>query len=117
MREAERVSLFDKWMSGDEAKISRSMKGEKREEGRTLIRAGAAPGGGWGGQEAGLGDRGRKGEGRGTRGRRQKKKDSLSVVFCQGRNYTFTEVFSSNDGLHRSSRWIYEPISNMKYRH
>lgn len=46
-----------------------------------------------------------------------KKKDSLSAVFCQGRNYTFTEVFSSNDGFHRSNQWIYEPIFNMKYRH
>lgn len=33
-KEAGRVGSFDKWMSGDEAKISRSMKGErgKREE-------------------------------------------------------------------------------------
>lgn len=44
-REAERVPLFDKWMSGDEAKISRSMKGERGEEGGALIQAGAAPGG------------------------------------------------------------------------
>lgn len=53
-------------------------------------------------------------EGR-ERGGKQKK-DSLSAVFCQGRNYTFTEVFSSNDGFHRSNHWIYEPIFNMKYR-
>lgn len=109
-REAERVPLFDKWMSGDEAKISRSMKGERGEEGRALIQAGAAPGGRKPAWET-EGEKGRAGGGG------KKKKDSLSVVFCQGRNYTFTEVFSSNDGLHRSSRWIYEPISNMKYRH
>lgn len=55
-------------------------------------------------------------EGREGRRRRQKK-DSLSAVFCQGRNYTFTEVFSGNDRFHRSNHWIYEPIFNMKYRH
>lgn len=54
---------------------------------------------------------------KGKEGRRKQKKDSLSAVFCQGRNYTFTEVFSSNDGFHRSNHWIYEPIFNMKYRH
>lgn len=59
-------------------------------------------------------ERQRRGEG--ERGGKQKK-DSLSAVFCQGRNYTFTEVFSSNDGFHRSNHWIYEPIFNMKYRH
>lgn len=63
----------------------------------------------WAGWER---ERGRKGE----RGGRKGKKDSLSAVFCQGRNYTFTEVFPSHDGLHRSSHWIYEPIFNMKYR-
>lgn len=47
---------------------------------------------------------------------REEKKDHLPAVFCQGRNYTFT-VFFSKDGPHRSQRGIYEPISNMKYRH
>lgn len=52
-----------------------------------------------------------------VRGGGSKKKDSLSAVFCQGRNYTFTDVFSGNDGFHRSNHWTYEPIFNMKYRH
>jgi len=52
------------------------------------------------------------------RGReRVEKRDSLSAVFCQGRNYTLTVFFSPKDGHHRSYVGIYEPISNMKYRH
>lgn len=81
---------------------------ERGEENRALIQHQA-------GREKGVRMRDReKGE---REGRRKQKKDSLSAVFCQGRNYTFTEVFSSNDGFHRSSHWIYEPIFNMKYRH
>lgn len=70
MRETERVSLFDKWMSGDEAKISRSMKGEKREEGRALIRAGVAPRGRKPARET-EGEKGRAG-GRGGGGKKRK---------------------------------------------
>lgn len=48
---------------------------------------------------------------------RGEKKDHLSAVFCQGRNYTLTDFFFPKDGHHRSYVRIYEPISNMKYRH
>ena len=34
----------------------------------------------------------------------QKRKMAPLAVFRQGRNYTFTEVFPSNDGFHRSNR-------------
>lgn len=88
-------------------RYQRSMKGARgREQSINPIR-------GWYREGARMRDR-EKGE---REGRRKQKKDSLSAVFCQGRNYTFTEVFSSNDGFHRSNHWIYEPIFNMKYRH
>lgn len=93
--EAGATPSVDEWMNSDETKISKGG-------------GGINPTPGWLGER----ERGRKGE----RGGRQGKKDSLSAVFCQGRNYTFTEVFSSHDGLHRSSCWIYGPIFNMKYR-
>lgn len=37
------------------------------------------------------------------RGSGRNKKNSLFPVFHQGRNYTFTRVFSEDDGPHRSN--------------
>lgn len=100
-----RSATFDEWMNSDENKISEEheRRGRGGSVNPTTQREGAR-----------VKDRGRERERGGGGG---KKKDSLSAVFCQGRNYTFTEVFSGNDGFHRSNHWIYEPIFNMKYRH
>lgn len=64
----------DRWRAGNEMETSRSMKRR-------------------GGREGGNNPKAREKEER-ERGREGNKKNSLSPVFHQGRNYTFTKVFS-----------------------
>lgn len=51
----------------------------------------------------------------GNRGRTRKMTSRLCSV--KGEITRLWSFFSSHDRFHRSNRWIYEPIFNMKYRH